>query len=521
MTPTSRSARLSLVHLEDRLTPASAIYSAMTQTLTVVAAQGDRLVVDSLANEPTGYIKVTETQANSTTFNSDATHQSVRNLVVRFGSVSSGAFTLNAAAILGGNLTVTGAKATQSFDLRGTVGGNVNYTATAGNVFDDVNIEASAAVGGNLLLGVGGGQNTVRLKGATINGNLAVTAGAGSDRVELTETDDIIVGGSATIGLGDGTNTVVGIALHQIQVGTSFNYTGGGGNDTFDLDGSGSGLSVGSDAKFTFGNPLVFDANTATFEAISAGRNVTFVGGIGSDSVTVSGAIIAGLNVTANLGDGTNSFTSNQLGVSASAIAGGFNYTGGTGGDTVSLDGTTIGKNIAIALGASSGDPQAVNIGTHGPAGVQVLGSVKVNGGSGSDVIVLRRMYVGNILSVTTGGGLDIVGLDDIDVAGATTIDLGAGTDTLRVETVSGDSGGNLDRPTTFGGTFTVKGGDGNDLVNLSDDADAGTFIHFGSRVFLMGGTGNDDTVQNTSDNIFEVTTNFNDFETTIGQSVP
>jgi hypothetical protein len=149
-----------------------------------------------------------------------------------------------------------------------------------------------------------------------------------------------------------------------------------------------------------------------------------------------------------------------------------------------------------------------------------VLGNVKVTGGSGSDIIVLRRMYVGNALSVLAGGGVDIVGLDDMDVAGATTIDLGAGVDTLRIETVSGDSGGNLDRPTTYGGTVTVKGGDGNDLVNLSDDSDASTFIHFGSRVILIGGGGND-TLQNTSDNIFEVTTNFNDFETTIGQSVP
>jgi hypothetical protein len=520
MTPFSRSARLSLIHLEDRLAPASAIYSAITQTLTVVAAEGDRLVVDSLANEPTGYIKVTETQANSIPFDSNATHQSVRNLVVKFGSVNSGAFTLAADAILGGNVTVAGAKSTQTFDMLGTVGGNVTYMAAAGNVFDDLNV-VSATVGGNLSLAVGGGQNTVRLKGATINGNLSMTAGAGADRVELTESDDIIVGGSATIGLGDGNNAMVGIALHQIQVGGTFTYTGGGGNDTFDLDGSGSGLSVGTDARFTFGNPLVFDANTATFESIAAGRNVTFIGGIGSDAVTVSGAIIAGLNVTANLGEGTNSFTSNQLGVSTSAIAGGFNYTGGAGGDTVSLDGTTIGKNIAIALGASSGDPQAVNVGTHGPGGVQVLGSVKVNGGSGADVIVLRRMYVGNMLNVTTGGGVDIVGLDDMDVAGATTIDLGAGADTLLIESISGDAGGNLDRSTTFGGTFTVKGGDGNDTVNLSDDQSAGTFIHFGSRVVLMGGTGNGDMIQNASENIFEVTTNVVDFETTVGQSVP
>lgn len=521
MTPTSRTTRLSLFSFEDRLTPAAAIYSALSQTLTITAAEGDQLAVSSLPNSVTGYIQVTEAQGNATVFNSSAKHQSVRNLVVKFGTVNSGAFALNPGTVLGGNLNIAGAKATQFLDLFGTVGGNTTYTAAIGPAFEDIDVESSFTAGGNLTLANSGGENTVRIKGATIHGNLSVTGGGGVDRGELMESSDILVGGSATMALGDGNNTVVGIALHQFKVGTSFNFIGGGGNDNFDLDGSGSGLSVGSDAKFTLGNTLVFDANTATFESISAGRSVTFVGGVGSDDVTVSGALIAGLNVTANLGEGTNSITINQVGVTTSTIAGAFNYTGGSGGDVVSLDGTNIGKNIAITLGASSGNPQVVNIGTQGPGGVQVLGNVKVTGGTGADNIVMRRMYIGNALNVTTGAGIDIVGLDDMDVAGNTTIDLGAGNDVLLVETVSSDTGGTLERPTTFGGTFTVKGGDGNDTINLSDDQSAATFIHFGSRVVLTGGTGADDQLHNAAENIFEVTTNVVDFETMVGQIVP
>src|SRR5947208_914003 len=54
MSLTPRTARLALCALEDRATPATAVYSALTQTLTVTANEGDRLVVSGLAGKPTG-----------------------------------------------------------------------------------------------------------------------------------------------------------------------------------------------------------------------------------------------------------------------------------------------------------------------------------------------------------------------------------------------------------------------------------------------------------------------------------
>src|SRR5262245_6373366 len=265
---TAHVAHLAIQPLEDRATPATAVYSALTQTLTIAAAEGDRIVVAPIANEPTGYIQVTETQANTTVFDGAAKHQGVRNLIVKFSAVNSGALTLNADVRLGGNLSLAGAKTSQEFDLLGTVGGNVTYTAAAGAAFDDLDIAATAHLGGNVLLGLGAGENTVRLKGGTIRGNLTIAGGAGIDRVELTSDGDINVGGSAAFNLGDGNNTVVGINIGLIRVGTNFAYTGGAGNDTFDLDGSGSTLQAGQDAKLTLGNPIAFDANLATFDGV-------------------------------------------------------------------------------------------------------------------------------------------------------------------------------------------------------------------------------------------------------------
>jgi len=515
-----RRTRLSLEALEDRTTPATAVYSALTQTLTITAAEGNRIVVAPQANEPPGYILVTETQGAATVFNSDATHRAVRNLVVRYGNVNSGALTLNADLRLGGNLSVFGARATQELDLLGTVGGNVSYTAATGNAFDDLDIEGTAQIGGNLTISGGAGENTVRLKGGTVRGNLAITGGPALDRVELTATSDLNVGGSAAFNLGNGSNTVVGIALHLVRFGTNFTYTGGGGNDTFDLDGSGSTLQVGQDARFTFGNPMAFDANLATFEALNAGRNVLFIGGAGGDSIMFSGSLLVGGSVVAALGEGTNSFDSNLLGSGVNSIGGGFTYTGGASGDGVSLDGISIGRNVTVTLGESGGASQALNVGTKSPGGVTIFGSLKVTGGAGADNVVLHRLYVGNALTLSTGAGVDMVGLDDVGVAGLSLIDLGTGNDSLFLEMASADTAGILGSPSTFGGAFTLKAGDGNDTVSLSNDASAATFAHFGDHVVLVGGTGAD-TLSTAVENVFELAGNSTDFETRNGPGMP
>ncbi|HKA07212.1 MAG TPA: hypothetical protein VKD71_08130, partial [Gemmataceae bacterium] len=129
------------------------------------------------------------------------------------------------------------------------------------------------------------------------------------------------------------------------------------------------------------------------------------------------------------------------------------------------------------------------------------------------------RTYVGGALNVATGAGVDVVGINDTDVAGTTLIDLGAGDDQLLIEMATTDSGGPLANPTTFGGTVTIRGGDGNDTVSLSNDGSAGTLVHFGVRLALVGGLGTD-TSNNAAENVFEVTGNTNDFETKNGPAI-
>lgn len=520
MIPFAKIARLSIINLEDRLTPATANYLALTQTLTITAAQGDLIAVSAVTGEPTGYLKIMESQSGATVFDSNAGGRAVRNLVVKFDGVDSGGFTLNADARLGGNLAFFAAKSSQTFDLLGTVGGNVNYKGNILGAFDDIDFEASAVVGGNLVLALAGGSNTTRIKGGTIRGNLLITGNGSDDRVELGQSADITINGSATLHLGDGTNFVKAMGLAPvIRVQGNFSFVGGPGNDTFDLDGAGAALAVGTDARFTFGNGMLFDANSASFESLRAGRNIVFIGGIGNDTIDVTGALEAGGNVLANLGSGDNSFIENGQAAGAGAIGGSLTYIGGPYFDHVALDATRIGRQLTVNLGDNITTGQSLFVGLNNPAGVTVFGNVRVSGGAGADGMLFRRLYVGGSLNIATGAGEDTVTFDDTNVAGMTLVDLGAGNDLLQSELLTTDGGGSLSAATTFGGAFVVRGGDGNDTLHLSDDGNASTLIKFGTKTVFSGGNGND-TLGNGPDNVFKVPGSLNDFDTSIGTIV-
>jgi hypothetical protein len=512
-----RSAPPRLHTLEDRATPAAA-YSALSQTLTIVAADGDQISVAALAGSPTGYIQITETQAGETVFTSAANSQAVRNLVVRFAG-DSGGFLLGSDVQLGGNLSISGARATQTVDLFGTVGGNVKYSANVLDAFDDIDVESSAVIGRNLSIHLGHGSNALRLKGGLIRGNVKIVGGRDADTVEVTESGDVNVNGSATISLSGGANLVKAIGLAKtLRVGANFSYIGGAGNDTFDMDGFGGALEAGANAKFVLGSPLVFDSNFADFEALRAGRNIIFVGGVGNDAVIVTGAMEAGRNVSVNLGDGSNSFDSNQEGMGTNSIGGSFTYVGGLDGDVVSLDAINV-SNLSVTLGESGGATQAFSTGTKNPAGVTVYGAMTVTGGAGAEAVILRRTYIGSKLTVMTFAGNDTVTIDDTDVAGATRIDLGLGDDSLHGEMLGGDAGGFLADATTFGGRVVIKAGDGNDTLYLSNDNNAATLIRFGARATFQGGLGSD-SLQNAAENVFMVTGNLNDFDILVGTAV-
>jgi hypothetical protein len=505
-----RPARLNLRPLEDRSCPATFGYAAATQTLTLTGANSDLLQVEALASKPPGYVLVKEVGSGTTVFNSDTSNQSVRNLVVKFNRVNAGYLGLDNDLVLGGNLTVLGAKVNQSLYVNGGVSGNVSYTAGSPLATDSIAFLQQAEVGGNVALGLGSGGNDVTFQTGYFGGSVSVTGGAGPDVILLGGgNSDVIIAGSAAFKLGNGENKLSASQDDPVRIGGSLTYIGGTGNDTIDLDNAAgvNRLEVGGKATFASGA----GANSAEFDALTVGGSIAFTGGAGFDSIVVSGGLTVGGNVTIAPGNGENAFFPTPPGNLENTIGGSLIYSGGVHGDYVYLDGTTTGRNVSVALGESDVDGQFCVAGQNEAATVH--GSLKITGSGKADGITLRSLHVGNALTVLAGGGTDVLDINDTQVAGTTRFDLGAGTDLLQIETTGFPTHPD---PAMFGGVVTVKAGDGDDTLNLSSDADAGTHVHFGSKLVLQGGTGTD-TVLNTIFNVFEVSGNASDFETVTG----
>jgi large repetitive protein len=528
MTPSPclrRFPRLTVQRLEDRATPATALYTAATQTLTITAAQGDQILIKNELGEPSGYVQVTETQSNVVAFDSSVTHQAIKNVVARFNTVASGGLAIDQIGTIPGNLTILGANGSQTVDIAGTVGGNLTYTtpASPASATDLFTLEQTAAIGGNVTLTLGNGQNTVQLTGGTVHGNLTMTGGANADEVDLNAQDDLDVNGNAAFNLGNGTNTVLGVGTHVFRVGGNFTYTGGTGNDSIDFDSNGDTLDVAGNAKFTLGTATGFDSNTLKFEALSA-HNLTFVGGAGADSIEVSGALTATGNVALTLGNGDNSFDSNLLGSGTNLIGGSFSYAGGQNDDSVQIDNTTIGRNVTIGLGAALSNANAfVGIGLKSPGEVTVYGNVTISDAASTAAsgIIISRLFVGGNFAFTGGSGSDAVVMDDTNIDGNTLLNMGAGDDVFNLEQTDSNNGGPLGGTSTFGGSFTFNGGAGNDSAFLTEvggmgSPAPGSLADFGGHVSFVGGAGADQLTINAGAT-FEQTGNFTDFETVTG----
>jgi hypothetical protein len=499
--------------LEDRCTPAIYTYAADTQTLTVVGAQNDQVTVEATPGDPTGYLTV---EANAVSlFNSATNAQPVRNLIVRFGGVDDGELTISPNVYLGGNLSVFGAKNTQKLISWAAVGGNVNYTASSGIAYDDLTFYSSTTVGGNLNLRLGSGTNYVFLRGGTIGGNLTVLGGQHIDKIELVGGSDLVVGGSATFRLGGATNRLLGMAAKLFNVGKSLSYAADACVNEIDLATNGTELRVGGKATFQLNNTLPAAIQDFLFADVSVGGNMTIVGGAKWDTVEFQSDLDVGGNLTAKLRGGENAFSIAGPATFTNSIGGNLIYGGGAEADQVSLDATIIAKNASFALGGDPSNTQFLHAGLNDADGVHVARSMTIVSGDNTDEIHLRRLYVGSALSVATGAGNNHIYLNDVDVAGSARFDLGAGNDTLFAETQTSDAAGNLADATTFGGTFTIRAGDGADIVNLSDDGNGTTLLRFGAKVVLLGGTGGDSLFLD--GNEFMMTGNFTDFDTVNG----
>lgn len=489
MSRPTRPVRLQLHSFEDRLTPATSVYSH--GTLTVTASSGDVIVVQQNNSAIPGYLRVTA--GVNPVFDSVAS-QPVKNLVVKAGSASTYTLDFGPDVALS-KLTVNGASANTTVILRPTTRVNQDFTFTAArrsSANDDFTFTPGSRVGGNVNLNLGDGSNVVNLNGATVGGNLIVTGGSGVDVVNLANAGTTVVSGNVGLTLGNGLNQVNGVAANSVRVGGSFSFAGGSDDDTLDFATAGTFLAVGGPVNLKLGEASI-NGNVWRSAALFVGGKFAAGGGSGNDTVSFYGATEIGGDLSATMSNGTNFLTVGFAGGARTTVGGNVTYQGGSGYDEVDFDNLAVAGNTRLTLGNGGGLTQQVIFGRSQAAIVDLSGNLQVSTGDDADDVILCLTRVGGSLSVSTGGGNDRVFLDDIDVSGTALIALGNGGDLLSVENQNNNGIITLVGNARFGSSLTVQGGNDNDTVDLSQTGGtASDLVRVGGNLSIRGGGGTD-----------------------------
>ena len=386
-------------------------------------------------------------------------------------------------------LVLTAAAAVATVDLSAvdqTVG---DTTAVAG--FENLDAAARSAAlavtgstGANVITG-GSGADTIHGAG----GADVITAGGGNDRVDYVGTESSIDGGAgtntlvltvaATVDLGSADQTTGDVvtvrafqnvdasaidAAHGIAVtGSSAanQILGGAGNDT--LDGAAGADTIdaaGGDDRVTYrGTEASIAGGTGTNTLVLATATTVDLGQV--DQTTTDSTTVGGFQAIDASGLAT--------GVTLSGSTGADTITGGSGADTID------GNGGADVVAAGAGNDTVNDRGTE----------VALDGGSGTDTLVLKAL--GGITAIdlsvapgvdqTTGDLAAVTGFENIDasiLAGSESIAITGSTST---NTITGGAGN--DTIDGNGGTDVIAAGAGDDRVGYR-----------GAEISIAGGAG-------------------------------
>jgi Ca2+-binding RTX toxin-like protein len=330
----------------------------------------------------------------------------------------------------------------------------------------------------------------------TVNHDDYVLAGAGNDTVASGLGNDQVFGGSGndSINAGVGNDTVDGGSENDSIDGSSGNDSllGGTGDDTL----YGGAATTGTTytpvyTEVTTGLQSVAGSNgraNFTVNTVSGDNDVTF-----GTSGTLSGFRLGN-------GDGVET----QTHTASSQLAGGqirFNQLNTNEILTISLDGTSLNLNTAIAAGLVSFDGG-------GAYSINAAGQIVRTGGAGATntvgTLTIISPYTTAALALTGGSAFASPGIyyeyytntNPLDVAaeagGNDQLYGGAGNDWLYGgdgnDTLAGDAGND----TLYGGlgNDSLAGGDNADLLYGEDGAD--TLVGDAGNDTLYGGLGND-----------------------------
>lgn len=278
---------------------------------------------------------------------------------------------------------------------------------------------------------------------------------------------------------------------------------------------------------------LGIGANTARFEALSIGGNLSVQGGNDADQIFFRNRLLVGGNATFAMGNGTNSveYTPGTPGFDTLQIEGALKYTGGTAGDTLNFNiaSAILLGSVDFAPGAGGGlltleSTKDVIVGgkfnltTLDHAGtvfetriasqeiVSIGGALTVKNGAGQNVLVATAtdaLLIGGAVSVTQGNvssaarsEVILTSTDHVSIEGGVTIKNGNGDYTNRISAAqveidgavavtNGNSGATYSQNTVAGSSLDIQGG-------ISYTNGSGTYINQvgeGTASVNVGGT--------------------------------
>jgi hypothetical protein len=419
-----------------------------------------------------------------------------------------------AAVLPGGNLLVLGDSKANQIGIQSTLGGGLQISSLDGTT--TINGTAgpftTSGVTGSVYVFLGLGNDVVQVGGGTLTTtipqNLLIALGGGNDTASVANTS---IGGSLSIFGGRGGDTVsVGSAATSsaVSVGGNVFLFGGFGNSTmavFDADVNGNLTLIGNgnddhiQVGYDAGLGIIGDESETGHVNVGGNLTITDLGsGCGFPLIGLGGAL-AGIACSAD--------------PSAVGIGSCLAFAGNCGPNILSLCNVFSACGLTCTPGPTSSDGEHVAV-----ADADVTGNLCIQTGGGSDEILIGAAHtpatdsnplinlvfgpvsVGGNLSVKSGAGNDTVLLVEVSVTGNTELDAGAGNDDIGV----------LDS-SYFTGDFTIHAGRGNDSIVLSTDGFLGNVTIYGGRgtdtiglanslfeqtVTINGGPGNDTFLQ-------------------------
>ena len=414
--------------------------------------------------------------------------------------------TTNAFSV-GGEVSIDlGAGADEFTDSGNDVSVGGDFTATGVNTYINNSV---LTVGGSLLINNGVDVEPSLFQDAgelDVAGNFDFIGNAANDTVLFTSGGDgAAIGGNINLSLGGGDNTAL---LHSSSVnGTNVDYSGGDGIDVFEFGLTGSpvdifaSLGAGDD---TFELQAGVSINSL-FVNFGTGDD-TFINNSGPLSFPTTLLGLGGFNHTFDPVEGT--LTSEQVAVTGPVV---FDNNGAGGAIQLFADGDTTvlgpATNLNITLLDNSGDELTVDFDS------PLAGNLSIALGEGGRSLSLTgdNNSIGGALTVTAGTGIQLVDAapnNALTVGAGLDINLGTGPDVFNTDGNALTVNGNAtftnvnqivnDGTINIGGNLTVDNSVEFNDSRLIDNA----LLQVAGDLDFFGGTGDDIVILNDSSSV-------------------